>query len=322
MEPIDMGKLMAIIRKGPVNVTELANKFNVSPKAVVKVLKTLQDGKVILEVQEDTVSLGKQIKPSEAPFVIDWRKHKETVTPIGLIADTHIGSKYERLDALNSFYDRCWAAKVKHIYLAGNMIEGDARFNTFSRYVSGVEDQVKNFVQKFPYRTGITTHFLTGDDHEGWYVQRENLNIGEYIELKAQQARRKDLVYIGHLERDVEFKQAGGSSILRVIHAGGGSAYATSYTSQKYVEMLQGGEKPAIVAIGHFHKFDWCYPREVHCIQVGSFKDQDDWMRKKRLQSVVGGCIAWVRQADNGIFTSVKVEFFPYFDKRYYTHQW
>jgi len=246
----------------------------------------------------------------------------EVVTPIGFIADTHIGSKYERLDALNNFYDRCVQLRVKQVFVAGNIIEGDSRFNTFSTYVRGVNDQTKNFIEKFPYRRGITTYFITGDDHEGWYIQRDNLNIGEYIELKANDSGRKDLIYIGHLERDIEFTQTKGSSIVRVIHAGGGSAYAISYTSQKYVESLQGGEKPAVVVIGHFHKFDWSYPREVHCIQPASFKDQDDWMRKKRIQSIVGGCICWLRQCDLGHFTSVKVEFFPYFDKKFYTHQW
>jgi UDP-2,3-diacylglucosamine pyrophosphatase LpxH len=319
---IDRGQLMGMIRKNRVSVIDVANKFNVSPNAAVRAIEQLQQGKVLLDFDGDCVSLGKQLKPSEAPFVIDWRKHKEVITPIGFIADTHIGSKYERLDALNNFYDRCWYARVKHVYLAGNLIEGDARFNTFSRYVSGINDQVKNFLEKFPQRRGITTHFLTGDDHEGWYIQRENINIGEYIEMKAHEAGRKDLVYIGHMERDIELHQDNGSAIVRIIHAGGGSAYATSYTSQKYVESLQGGEKPQIVVIGHFHKFDWCYPREVHCVQVASFKDQDDWMRKKRLQSAVGGVIGWIRQADNGILTSVKMEFFPYFDKRYYEHLW
>ena len=319
---IDMGLLMALIRKDKVSIDEVANHFKVSPNEAMQAIKQLQKGRVLLNVEQDTISLGKQVRPVDEPFVIDFRKHVEVVTPIGFIADTHIGSKYERLDALNNFYDRCVQLGVKQVFVAGNIIEGDSRFNTFSTYVRGVNDQTKNFIEKFPYRRGITTYFITGDDHEGWYIQRDNLNIGEYIELKANDSGRKDLIYIGHLERDIEFTQANGSSIVRVIHAGGGSAYAISYTSQKYVESLQGGEKPAVVVIGHFHKFDWSYPREVHCIQPASFKDQDDWMRKKRIQSIVGGCICWLRQCDLGHFTSVKVEFFPYFDKKFYTHQW
>jgi len=71
------------------------------------------------------------------------------------------------------------------------------------------------------------------------------------IEDEAKRNGRNDLIFIGHMERDIEYKQAKGSSIIRVIHAGGGSAYAVSYTSQKYVESLQGGEKPQIVLVGH-----------------------------------------------------------------------
>jgi UDP-2,3-diacylglucosamine pyrophosphatase LpxH len=319
---IDQGHLMALIRKGKVSVSEVANHFRVCPAEAIEAIKKLQEGHVLLEVVDDEVSLGSSIRPSDEPFVIDWRKHKETLTPVAFIADTHIGSKYERLDALNNFYDRCVEQGVKQVYLAGNLIEGDAKFNTFDRYVSGFNDQMLNFLEKFPQRKGITTYFLTGDDHEGWYVQRENINVGETIQLKAREMGRTDLVYIGHVERDIEFKQDKGSCIVRVIHAGGGSSYALSYTSQKYVESLQGGEKPALVVVGHFHKFDYCYPREVHVIQPGSFKDQDTWMRKKRLQSIVGGCIVHLRQCDLGYFTSVKVEFFPYFDKKFYIYKW
>jgi hypothetical protein len=124
------------------------------------------------------------------------------------------------------------------------------------------------------------------------------------------------------MERDIEFVQPKGSSILRVIHAGGGSSYATSYTSQKYVESLQGGEKPAIVLVGHFHKFDWCNPREVHVIQMGCTEDQTPFMRKRRLQAHVGGGILWLTQNELGIFTSVKVQWFGYYDRKFYEYRW
>ena len=318
----DLGEVKAFIRKGRVSVTEIANHFKVCPDEALKLIQKLQEGHTLLEVVDDKVSISKDIAPSTEPFTIDFRKHVEEVTPIGCIADTHIGSKYERLDALNNFYDRCVEAGVTQVYLAGNVIEGESRFNKFDIYVSGFQAQVENFIKKFPQRDGITTYFITGDDHEGWYVQRENIDVGQIIELKAREAGREDLVYIGHVERDIEFVQKNGSSVFRVIHAGGGSSYAWSYTSQKYAEMLAGGEKPSFVLVGHYHKFDWSYPREVHVLQPGSFKSQDTWMRKKKLQSIVGGCIVWLRQCDLGPFTSVKVEFFPYYDEAFYTHKW
>jgi hypothetical protein len=274
-----------------------------------------------LSLRDDKISLGSQLRKTDETFVIDQRKHTEQEFCIGFTADNHLNSKYERMDVLNDLFDRFVDAGVTDVYQGGNMIDGEARFNKFDIFNHGVEDQVRYFVENWPQREGIKTHFVTGDDHEGWYVQREHIDIGQIIEDRAKALGRTDLHHLGYMERDIEFVQPKGSSILRVIHAGGGSSYATSYTSQKYVESLQGGEKPAIVLVGHFHKLDYAYPREVHVIQMGCTEDQTPFMRKRRLQAHVGGGILWLTQNELGIFTSVKVQFFPYYDRKFYEYQ-
>lgn len=325
MTEVNADKIFAALtrkRKKPVTIVEFANMFNVSPKEVVRHINELKAKGVLIDVVDDTLQVSHAVEGAPKPVVIDWRKHVETEIPIGAVADTHLGSKYERLDVLNALYDRFAAYGVTDVYHGGNMIDGEAPFNRYDIYVRGIEDQVRNFVEKYPQRDGITTHFVSGDDHEGWYVQREHINIGQVIIDRAATIGRFDLDHLGYIERDIEFKQKRGSRILRVIHAGGGSAYALSYSSQKYVESLQGGEKPAIVLVGHFHKFDYSYPREVHVIQVGCTQDQTPFMRKKRIQAMVGGCVIWLTQNDLGDFTSVKVEWIPFFDKKFYQYKW
>ena len=318
----DLGSLKAFLRGNKVSVTEIANHFNICPDEAVKLIKKLQEGHTLLDIVEDKVSLTSDIRVTDDSFVIDQRKATEKEFCIGFTADNHIGSKYERMDALEDLFDRFVDRGMTQVYQGGNMIDGEARFNKFDIYVHGIEDQIANFVQKWPQRDGVVTHFVTGDDHEGWYVQREHINIGQKIEDEAIRAGRTDLIHLGYMERDIEFTQPKGSSRVRVIHAGGGSSYATSYTSQKYVESLQGGEKPAVVLVGHFHKLDYAYPREVHVIQMGCTEDQTPFMRKKRLQAHVGGGVLWLTQNEYGIFTSVKVEFFTYFDRKFYEYKW
>ena len=319
---IDLGELKALIKKNRLSVVEVANHFDVAPATAKEAILRLQAGHTVLEVIDDMVSLGSELRTVDEPFVIDNSKYKEHRFGVGFTGDNHLCSKYERIDVLNSLFDRFHASGVTDVYQCGNMIDGEARFNKFDIHKHGVEDQVAYFVEKWPQREGIKTHFVTGDDHEGWYVQREHVNIGQLIEDRAKAAGRHDLHHLGYMERDIEYSQPGGSSRVRVIHAGGGSTYATSYTSQKYVESLQGGEKPAIVFVGHFHKLDYSYPREVHMIQVGCTEDQTPFMRKKRIQAHVGGGIAWLTQNELGIFTSVQVEFFTYFDKKFYEYHW
>jgi len=308
--------------KRPRTIEEVCDRFSVPPKKVREFIAELQDSHHVLEITDDKIKLGKDLAPNYKPVVVDFSKYKETEVPFGFCADAHIGSKYERLDVLNDLYDRFQKAGVTTVYQGGNIIDGEARFNKFDIYVHGVNDQVKNLIEKYPQRKGITTRFVTGDDHEGWYVQREHINIGEVIESMANAAGRQDLHHLGYMERDIALKQGDKESIIRVIHAGGGSSYALSYSSQKYAESLQGGEKPSIILVGHFHKFDFSYPREIHMIQGGCTEDQTPFMRKRKLQAMIGGVILWVKQAENGVIRSVKVEWMPYYDKKFYAYRW
>jgi hypothetical protein len=153
-------------------------------------------------------------------------------------------------------------------------------------------------------------------------VQREGVNIGKVLQDRAKDAGRTDLIDIGYMERDFCFRKGTGKSIVRIIHGGGGTAYSMGYTSQKYAESLQGGEKPSVAIMGHFHKYDWCYPREIHMIQPGCVQDQTPFMRKKKIQAMVGGCIVELKQDSHGVFVRTRVEWMPFYDKKFYTYHW
>lgn len=311
------------IRGKEATVDEIADHFDCSPMRVRNALVFLEESATLLRANNSgAITLASQLLPIPEPVPIDFRKYKEIEMVFGLTADNHIGSKSERMDVLECLFDRFVDAGVTHVYQAGNIIEGRTSFNQYEIYVHSVEEQVANLIEKWPRREGIITHFVTGDDHEGWWIQREGLDIGRRIEQDAYAAGRDDLRHLGYMERDLQFEQDGGSSVIRVIHAGGGSAYATSYTSQKYAESLQGGEKPQIVIVGHFHKWNWDYPREIHVIQVGCTQDQTRFMRKKKLQAHVGGAILTVTQNELGIFTKVKAEWIPFYDKKFYAFKW
>lgn len=305
-------------------LVDLSNKFNVAPDKVIKAVNELRKENVNIELDKNNVNLSSTI-PTHEPLVINslkFFKPNGKIIRFGAIADTHLCSKYARLDILNTLYDVYKSEGIHKVFLAGNMIDGERTFNKYDLYVRGVEEQVDYFVKNFPQREGIETHFITGDDHEGWYVQDVHLNIGEKIQDAAEKAGRRDLKYIGHMERDIVLKGGKYDQTIRIIHAGGGSAYAVSYTSQKYAESLQGGEKPRVVLVGHFHKFSFDYCREIYMIQVGATQDQTPFMRKKRIQSHLGGCIVELHQDNDGIINRCKVEFITFYDKKFYEYKW
>lgn len=310
-----------LLARKKLSIIDMANILNTSPRKIEEAIAELKSKNIIIDYYDNKMELGTP-KVNLKSTTIDVKKYRNVEYPIGFVSDTHLGSKYERLDVLEALYDIFSDSGVEVVYHGGNILDGEAKFNKYDIYVHGVEGQVKNVVEKYPQRKGIVTKFITGDDHEGWYVQREHINIGDRIVEVAKQHGREDLIHLGYMEADIEYKQEKGSSIIRVIHAGGGSSYAVSYTSQKYVESLQGGEKPQIVLVGHFHKFDYSYLRNVYIIQGGCTQDQTPFLRKKRIEAHIGGVILWVKQNELGIFTSVKVEWIPFFDKKFYQYHW
>lgn len=300
----------------PTTVEALADRFAVPPKTIRACLALLQKNGKNIDMAQG-VELHKQLAPAD-PSHIDISRFKGKTIKFGLTGDNHLASKYSRLDVLNALFDIWQNQGIDTVYQLGNMIDGDARFNKFDLLAHGMEDQVNYFVENWPKRPGMTTKFITGDDHEGWYVQREGVDIGRVIQGHAREEGREDLVYLGHMEHDIVFQAKHGPAVMRLIHAGGGSAYATSYSVQKYAESLQGGEKPSILLVGHYHKAEYGYPREIHAVQCGTTEDQTPFMRKLKIQAHVGGWTISFDIDDHGLVHGFTPQFHPFYDRAFY----
>jgi hypothetical protein len=236
----------------------------------------------------------------------------------GLVSDTHNCCKEERLAELHTQYDLFKAEGITTVFHAGNPIDGYIqRINGESVYETTIDGQAQYFADHYPVRAGITTYFITGDDHESWFAP--GFNIGAYMQFIAEKAGRTDLRYIGHVESDVEIKAGRVSTIIKVQHPGGGSSYARSYTGQKQVEAFEGGEKPAILIQGHYHVSNYMNDRNIHVVSMPGFQDQTIFARKKKLRMEVGGAIMRFKvNPDDGAVTRFQIEFNRYFTRAYY----
>jgi len=237
----------------------------------------------------------------------------------GLVSDTHLCCKEERLSELHTQYDLFEKEGITTVFHAGNPIDGYVqRINGESVFETTIDGQSNYFAENYPQRDGIHTYFITGDDHESWFAP--GFNIGAYMEHVARTAGRTDLTYIGHVEADVEVKvgNSSRSTIIKIQHPGGGSAYARSYTGQKQVEAFEGGEKPAILVQGHYHVSNHMVDRNIQVIGMPGFQSQTIFARKKRLRMEVGGAILEFKVNSEGAVTRCRVEFNLYFNRGYY----
>lgn len=300
------------------SIEALSEHFDKSIKTVREAMEVLKkEGHNIHQVSEG-IEITRDI-PVSFPTKIPVEKGRRV--KFGLVSDNHLGSKYERNEVLETLFDVYANEGIDTVYQCGNIIEGEAVFNKFDVLAHGIEGQSRYLAEHWPKRKGIKTLFITGDDHEGWYVQREGVNIGRILEMEARRVGREDLVFLGHMEHDIIFEGTKRKVVMRLIHAGGGSSYATSYSAQKIVESYTSGEKPDILLIGHYHKAEYTYAREVHVVQAGTTQDQTPFMRKKKLHAHVGGWIIEFEMTKEGSMSRFKTEWLPFYDRKYY-EQW
>lgn len=317
-EPIHSRVLKHVKKRGNdiITLEELSDVFDVGISKVRDAISELRGQGHNVEITNNNVLFNSVI--AKRDHVLDIQGMTANTFKFGVVGDNHMGSKYERMDVLNAMYDEFSRQGITTVFNTGNWIDGEARFNKTDINVFGMGNQLSYFVENYPKREGISTKFISGDDHEGWYNQREGVNIGDMAQLMAERNGRNDLIHLGYMESDVIIPAQHGETKIRVLHPGGGSSYAVSYAPQKIVESYQGGEKPDVLLVGHYHKASYNFIRGVHVVQTGCTQDQTPFMRKKKLAAHVGGWVFEFSVDKVGAITRFSTQFFPFYDNHYY----
>lgn len=323
-EAFDPKRILDTLRRGQMTTAGLAAALAVDEPTIESAIAGLIDHGHNLQRFGEHWSLGYQPAARSEPSIYTSRPDGTYV--FGVCSDQHLGSKYERLDILHRLYD--WFAErgVDRVFNAGNWIDGEGKLNRNDLLVHGLEAQVDYLIANYPKRPGITTYAVWGDDHEGWFSQREAIDVGRFTERKMREAGRSDWVDLGFMEAAVLPVHGASGAVgppFVVMHPGGGSAYAVSYRPQKIVESFSGGEKPSLLLIGHYHKISSNLFRNVWCLQIGCVQDQTPFMRKKSIEAHVGGGVITLEQdAVSGAITACTPALRQYFDRRYENARW
>lgn len=318
--PID--NLRNLLAKGPRTVAQLMQETSAPLGAVLDAIDVLIDQGVNVHRRGDVYEILKDVQPAmRSREPLRYFSRADNTFVFGAFGDQHIGSKYYREDVANDLYDRFEEHGVDRVFNTGNWVDGDARFNRFDLVAHGIDAQCQLLADVFPRRDGIDTYAIWGDDHEGWWAQHEGVDVGRYAEAVMRANGREDWHDIGFMEAQVELVNAntGAKAMMAVVHPGGGSAYALSYSIQKIVESYEGGEKPHVGLYGHYHKLWAGLIRNVWVAQTGCAQDQTVFMRKKRLEAHVGGLLIKMEQdPESGAIIGFEPRMFRYFNRDWY----
>ncbi len=272
----------------------------------------------------------------ESPFAIEhlpeigshsdkiWeiKSDKNNIYRFGAFGDLHAASKYCRWDVRADLTKRAEEFGAFAILDTGNWCDGEAPFNRYDLEAVGMDNQLDLLAECYP-KTKIPTYAVTGADHEGWWIKREGINVGRHCEAIMRKAGHS-WTDLGYIEADILLTNAntGATSILRVTHPGGGSAYALSYKPQKIIESWEGGEKAAVALFGHYHKLECGNVRNVWYVQTGTSQDQTPFLRTRHIEAHLGGVLLQLQQdPETGAIISMKPDMIKYYNRGYYVRE-
>lgn len=325
-------RIAALLRRGPLSFGEVEVRLGIDEADLQGAIGVgIANGILFRTYRRSTDFAPTVIVDAEQPLGtqedhgFELRSDANGVVRFAVASDQHLCSKYAREDCLNEFYDQVARRGITTVLNAGNWIDGEATFNKFDLKVHGMDAQMRYLAEHYPHRDGVVTAAITGADHEGWYSRREGIDVGQYAANTMKHAGRSDWVDLGFMECFIPLVHSatGASTQLCLMHPGGGSSYALSYAPQRIVEGFDGGSKPAVLVIGHYHKSGYNLIRNVHTMQAGAFQDQTIFMRQKKLAAHVGGCFVELHlDPENGAVLECGYTFRNYYNVGYYKNRW
>lgn len=213
---------------------------------------------------------------------------------LGIVSDTHGGSKFEQLTALRAFYRYADEQEVHAFIHAGDAHQGpDAMHRGMVHEVHAHEaDAQGDYVaQTYPRsERGVKTLMISGN-HDDSFLNNGGVNM-----IRRLSANRPDITYLG---QDAAYLTLGGLRAY-VAHPDGGATYAKSYKAQKFAESLPVEKDVRLLLLGHYHVYGAFRERRTHAFMLPCFQSQYAWLARKGLHPDIGGLILDLWLDDNG----------------------
>jgi len=222
-----------------------------------------------------------------------------------VVSDTHMGHSKFRSDWWYRMIEHAAKEKVDFAYHAGDILEGMSGRpgHVYELSEIGFEAQfakAKALIGDCPFQVrGII------GNHDGWFCGKadQGVNVGQRLEESLS-----NFVYLGAEEAD----QTVENIRIKLWHGNDGASYAISYRGQKFVEQLDGGDKPHILITGHDHKSIFFQTRNVHVIGAGTLCEQTSFMRGRKLAAHRGYWIVECWSNEHGL-ARIRPEWNPFY---------
>jgi len=223
---------------------------------------------------------------------------------LGVLSDTHGGSKGYEQALLFQAFDEFAKAEVDHVVHAGDVSEGmssrQGHIYDLVPYGIGYAAQQALMVNDLAQWDLSPMHLIDGN-HDRWYIKAVGALIVQDIAAQIPNA-----TYCGSDEADLYF----GDLCIRLWHGEDGSTYAKSYRGQQVVRSLSEDDLPHVIILGHDHKAGEWEDRGCQIVAAGACSYQSAWMRRTRKSHDAGFTILTI-EWDGEQVRKIQREWFP-----------
>jgi hypothetical protein len=270
--------------------------------------KPFTDDELINQLQSRNYFVTKEPQKQDYSFKGNLTPFEGDSYKIAIVGDTHLGSRYQQLSHLHTFYDLCEKEGITDVYHTGDLTDGNGKVyngQIYEIFVHGADKQVDYVIKNYPYRKNITTHYICGNHDESHYKD-SGLDVG--LSIKR---RRADMHYLGFHGAYIDIN--GIKNAMYLMHGDSGCSYARSYKLQKIIEQFSPDRKPHMFFLGHYHVC--CYLpmyRNVVAWTTPCFQSQTPFIKRKNLYPEIGGLIMEFKIHENKP-TLPKFKFVPFY---------
>ena len=257
-----------VIKKKNPKISIVAKELEIQEYEVYGLVEMLKKQGYLFDIIDNRIKKVKPIKENDIYEVKSNLDHLKFL----MISDTHLGSKYDRVDILRYLYQEAEDKGVNYILHSGDLTEGlsgrpQQQFELKELSYTGQRDYV---IDKYP-QSNIPTYMISGN-HDLWWVKQCGADIVNDI-----CKQRDDLIYLGSDCEDLKI----GKLKIRLYHGKGGQAYAKSYKLQKYLDTIPLQERPHILQTGHIHQAFYMKQDKTHCFQTSCLQDLTPYERSQ-----------------------------------------
>lgn len=149
-------------------------------------------------------------------FQADFTKMAGRKYRFGVLSCSHLGSKYQQLTHLYTFYKYCKRKRVKEVLHCGDVVDGEKMYRgqEYELFIHGADAQTRYAIDNYPKIKGIKTRMILGNHDESFY------KTAGYNVAKAIAHHRADIEYLGDY---LAFIEIDGIKIA-LMHGSGGVA--------------------------------------------------------------------------------------------------